>query len=48
MNVANLRQHLIDLGKVLESSGAKQAAKDLATVGGALAPFGELSLGEFR
>src|SRR5579862_8863191 len=47
MNVADLRQHLADLGKVLESAGAKKVADDLGAVSAGLAPFHNLTLKEF-
>lgn len=47
MIVHDLKQHLHDLSKLLESSGAKSAAKDLGVAAEALAPFGAQSITEF-
>src|SRR5262245_38892586 len=47
MNVANLRQHLADLGNLLEASGAKAVSKDLAALAEALKPFQERTLQDF-
>lgn len=47
MKVSDLQQHLGDLARLLDSSGAKAVAGDLAAVSGALAPFREQSLKAF-
>jgi hypothetical protein len=47
MNVGDLRQHLADLAQLLESAGGKSAAKDLAALSEALAPFAGQSPTEF-
>lgn len=47
MNVADLRQHLADLGKLMASSGAKPVAADLAAICDGLAPFEWVSLKDF-
>jgi hypothetical protein len=47
MNVADLRQHLADLSKLLASSAAKGVASDLTAISDGLAPFRELPLKEF-
>lgn len=47
MTVADLQQHLTDLGRLLRSSGAKQVADELAEVAGHLAPFRDHRLPDF-
>lgn len=47
MNVADLRQHLLDLSKLLDVSGGKTAAKDLTGLAEALAPFTTQTPAEF-
>lgn len=47
MKVADLQQHLTDLGKLLEASGAKGVGVELAAVGNGLAPYRELTLKGF-
>jgi hypothetical protein len=47
VKVADLQQHLADLTRLLESSGAKVVATDLAAIRDGLAPFRELPLKEF-
>lgn len=47
MNVADLRQHLSDLGRLLATSGAKPVAADLAAISDGLAPFDALPLKQF-
>jgi hypothetical protein len=47
MIVHDLRQHLADLSKLVDSAGGKAAAKDLASAADALAPFGAQSIAEF-
>jgi hypothetical protein len=47
VKVADLQQHLADLARLLEASGAKAVAGDLAAIGKGLAPFRELPLKSF-
>src|SRR5262249_52341953 len=47
MKVGDLQQHLADLGRLLEASGAKAVAADLAAIRDGLAPFRELPLKGF-
>src|SRR5258708_1289776 len=47
MTVADLKQHLADLSRLLDSSGAKSVAKDLAAAADGLRPFAGQSIGEF-
>src|SRR5947209_7564307 len=47
MKVADLQQHLADLARLLEVSGAKTVAGDLAAIRDGLAPFRELPLKGF-
>jgi hypothetical protein len=47
MKVADLQQHLADLGRLLEASGARTVAADLAAIHDGLAPFRELPLKGF-
>ena len=47
MKVADLQQHLADLGRLLEASGAKTVAADLAAIRDGLGPFRELPLKGF-
>jgi hypothetical protein len=47
MTIADLKQHLSDLAKLLESSGGKQVAKDIALMAEGLAPFAGQSPAEF-
>ena len=47
MIVADLQQHLTDLAKLLEANKAASAAKDLQTLGAALAPFKDQSPTDF-
>jgi hypothetical protein len=47
VRVADLQQHLADLTRLLESSGAKVVATDLAAIRDGLAPFRDLPLKEF-
>jgi hypothetical protein len=48
MNVSDLQQHLIDLGRLLDSAGAgKTVPADLSTIARGLTPFRSLTLKEF-
>jgi hypothetical protein len=47
MKVADLQQHLADLGRMLEAAGAKSVATDLAAIQKGLSPFRELPLKGF-
>src|SRR4051812_26068752 len=47
MKVSDLQQHLADLGRLLEASGAKAVVADLAAIRDGLAPFRELPLKGF-
>jgi len=47
VNVADLRQHLDDLAKLLDASGGKSVAKDFAAIAEGLAPFSTQPLAEF-
>jgi hypothetical protein len=47
MNVADLQQHLANLGRLLEASGAKGVAADLGAIRDGLAPFRDHSLKTF-
>jgi hypothetical protein len=47
MKVADLQQHLADLARLLEASGARPVAADLAAIREGLAPFRDLPLKGF-
>ena len=47
MTIADLKQHLVDLAKLLDSSGGKQVAKDVSAMAEALSPFGAQSPADF-
>jgi len=47
MNVSGLQQHLADLARLLEASGAKPIAADLTSISEGLAPFKDAPLKEF-
>ena len=47
MIVADLKQHLADLAKLLDATGGKTVAKDLASIADGLTPFASQSLPEF-
>jgi hypothetical protein len=47
MKVADLQQHLADLGRMLEAAGAKPVAADLSAIQAGLTPFRDLPLKGF-
>src|ERR1700722_18332811 len=47
MKVADLQQHLADLGRLLEAAKAPNVVADLAAIREGLAPFREYSLKDF-
>jgi hypothetical protein len=47
MTVADLKQHLTDLAKLLDAAGGRQVAKDFALMAEGLTPFAGQSLAEF-
>jgi hypothetical protein len=47
VNVADLQQHLTDLGRLLSASKASQVAKELSAIAEGLRPFREMTLPAF-
>lgn len=47
MTVADLKQHLADLARLLESTGGKTVARDLVAIAEGLTPFAAQALPEF-